>query len=112
MPFLNNSRHLFSLDYTTTQLLNNVRQDKTVELLCTYWFKSTKFDPIALLDQLNPIPSLTRLSVSKVANVILRVASTIDCESSVEKGVELVQKHLSGPEIRSLHSWFSRNVTL
>ena len=40
--------------------------------------------------------------MSKVANVILRVASTIDCESSVEKGVELVQKHLSGPEIRSL----------
>ena len=100
MPFLNNSRHLFSLDYTTTQLLNNVRQDKTVELLCTYWFKSTKFDPIALLDQLNPV--LNETVCEQVANVILRVASTIDCESSVEKGVELVQKHLSGPEIRSL----------
>ena len=73
---------------------------KTVELLCTNWFKSTKFDPIALLDQLNPV--LNETVCEQVANVILRVASTIDCESSVEKGVELVQKHLSGPEIRSL----------
>lgn len=73
---------------------------KTVELLCTNWFKSTKFDPIALLDQLNPV--LNETVCEQVANVMLRVASTIDCESSVEKGVELVQKHLSGPEIRSL----------
>jgi len=71
-----------------------------VELLCTNWLKSTKFDPIALLDKLNPV--LNETVCEQVAQVLLRVANSIDCESSVEKGVELVQKHYSGAEVRSL----------
>ena len=73
---------------------------KTVELLVTNWLKFTKFDPISLLEQLNPV--LNENVAELAAQVLLRVASTIDCEGSVEKGVELVQKHFGGPEIRSL----------
>lgn len=71
-----------------------------MELLCTNWLKSTKFDPIALLDKLNPV--LNETVCEQVAQVLLRVANSIDCESSAEKGVELVQKHYSGAEVRSL----------
>ena len=73
-----------------------------MELLCTNWLKSTKFDPIALLDKLNPV--LNESICEQVVHVLLRVASSIDCEdsSNVEKGVQLVQKHFSNAEIRSL----------
>mmetsp|Transcript_17817 Transcript_17817/g.38497 ORF Transcript_17817/g.38497 Transcript_17817/m.38497 type:complete len:1137 (-) Transcript_17817:266-3676(-) len=77
---------------------------KTVELLCTNWLKSTKFCPISLLDQLNPV--LNENVCVQASQILLRVASMIDCEelsSSVEnRGVELVRKHFGGPEVRML----------
>jgi hypothetical protein len=74
---------------------------KTVELLCTNWLKSTRFDPILLLERLNPV--LNESACEEVARVLLRIASTIDCiESTVERGVELVREHFGGPEVRSL----------
>jgi len=73
---------------------------KTVELLCCNWLKSCKFDPIALLDKLNPV--LNENICEQAAQVLLRVTSAIDCETSTEKGVELVRKHFGAPEIRSL----------
>eukprot|EP00578_Thalassiosira_sp_NH16_P026939 CAMPEP_0181102626 /NCGR_PEP_ID=MMETSP1071-20121207/14420_1 /TAXON_ID=35127 /ORGANISM="Thalassiosira sp., Strain NH16" /LENGTH=1128 /DNA_ID=CAMNT_0023185621 /DNA_START=90 /DNA_END=3477 /DNA_ORIENTATION=+ len=73
---------------------------KTVELLCTNWLKSTRFDPIALLDRLNPV--LNEAVCERASRVLLRVASTIDCETDADEGVALVRKHLGGPEIREL----------
>ncbi|KAL7535040.1 hypothetical protein ACHAXR_006229 [Thalassiosira sp. AJA248-18] len=74
---------------------------KTVELLITSWLKSTKFNPLALLDQLNPV--LNESVCELASQVLIRVASTIDCESvKVERGVELVREQFGGPEVRSL----------
>ena len=83
---------------------------KTVELLCTNWLKSTKFDPIALLDQLNPV--LNENVCQKAAEVLLRVASAIDCEDTKEPGVELVRKHLGAPEIRELRGTVLRRMNV
>ncbi|MFM6002712.1 MAG: hypothetical protein ACKPA7_04800, partial [Sphaerospermopsis kisseleviana] len=53
---------------------------KTVELLCTNWLKTMKYDPILLLDNLNPV--LNEHVCEEVTRVLLRVASTIDCNAS------------------------------
>jgi hypothetical protein len=42
---------------------------KTVELLCTNWLKSTRFDPILLLERLNPV--LNESACEEVARVLL-----------------------------------------
>ena len=74
---------------------------KTVQLLCTNWLKLTKFDPIALLDHLNPV--LNESICEEVSRVLIRIASTIDLEDGpLDRGVELVREHFGGPEIRSL----------
>ena len=96
----NHSSSSQPLKYTQPPHSCSTTYAKTVELLCTNWLKSTKFDPIALLDKLNPV--LNETVCEQVAQVLLCVANSIDCESSVEKGVELVQKHYSGAEVRSL----------
>lgn len=72
---------------------------KAVELLCANWLKSAKFDPIALLDNLNPVLNETVCELA--TEVIINVASKIDCDSSEDDGVELVRNHFGGPEIRS-----------
>jgi hypothetical protein len=73
---------------------------KTVELLCTNWLKSTRYDPIALLESLDPV--MNERTCEEVSRVLLRVASTIDVDGCVDGGVELVRSHLGGPEVRSL----------
>ena len=73
---------------------------KTVELLCTSWLKSAKFDPVALLEGLDPV--LNEKACETAARVLLNVANTIDCEENVERGVELVRQSLGGPEVRAL----------
>jgi condensin complex subunit 3 len=83
---------------------------KTVELLCTNWLKTMKYDPILLLDNLNPV--LNEHVCEEVTRVLLRVASTIDCDASpsfnhaaaaaVDRGVDLVRKQFGGPEVRTL----------
>jgi condensin complex subunit 3 len=70
-----------------------------VELLCANWLKSAKFDPISLLDNLNPVLNETVCELA--TEVFINVASKIDCDSSDDDGVELVRKHFGGPEIRS-----------
>lgn len=72
---------------------------KAVELLCANWLKSSKFDPIVLLDSLNPV--LNESVCELAAEVIINMASKIDCDNSDDVGVELVRKHFGGPEIRS-----------
>ena len=76
-----------------------------MELLITSWLKSTKFNPLALLDQLNPV--LNETVCVQVATVLIQVASTIDCEASlgadgVARGVDLIKGQFGGPEVRSL----------
>ena len=83
---------------------------KTVELLCCSWLKSTRFDPLALLDKLNPV--LNENVCEQVSRVLILVASTIDCESGVEGGVELVQKQLSGPEVRTLQQSVMKRMNI
>mmetsp|Transcript_37049 Transcript_37049/g.66693 ORF Transcript_37049/g.66693 Transcript_37049/m.66693 type:complete len:1161 (+) Transcript_37049:84-3566(+) len=83
---------------------------KTVELLCCNWLKATKFDPILLLDHLNPV--LNETVCEQAAQVLLRVASTIECETCGEKGVQLVQKHFGGPEIRSMRELVLRKRSI
>jgi hypothetical protein len=74
---------------------------KTVQLLCTNWLKVTKFDPIVLLELLNPV--LNESICEEVARVLIRIASTIDLDDGPsDRGVELVREHFGGPEIRSL----------
>lgn len=74
---------------------------KTVQLLCTNWLKLTRFDPIALLDHLNPV--LNESICEEVSRVLIRIASMIDLEDGPsDRGVELVREHFGGPEIRSL----------
>ena len=68
--------------------------------MITNWLKTAKFDPILLLDRLDPV--LNESACEEVARVLLRVASAIDREGAVVGGVELVREHFGGPEIRSL----------
>eukprot|EP00984_Skeletonema_dohrnii_P008548 scaffold3157_cov105-Skeletonema_dohrnii-CCMP3373.AAC.1 len=84
---------------------------KAVELLCANWLKSAKFDPIALLDSLNPV--LNESVCELATEVIINMASKIDCDNSDDVGVELVQKHFGGPEIRSFQQQIlkKRSVT-
>lgn len=70
-----------------------------MELLCANWLKSSKFDPIDLLDSLNPV--LNESVCELATEVIINMASKIDCEDSDDVGVELVRKHFGGPEVRS-----------
>ena len=71
-----------------------------MELLIANWLRAAKFDPILLLDRLDPV--LNESACEEVARVLLRVASAIDREGAAEGGVELVREHFGGPEIRSL----------
>mmetsp|Transcript_25068 Transcript_25068/g.37242 ORF Transcript_25068/g.37242 Transcript_25068/m.37242 type:complete len:1078 (-) Transcript_25068:101-3334(-) len=84
---------------------------KAVELLCANWLKSAKFDPIVLLDSLNPV--LNESVCELATEVIINMASKIDCDNSDDVGVELVQKHFGGPEIRSFQQQIlkKRSVT-
>jgi hypothetical protein len=81
-----------------------------------------KFDPIQLLEYLNPV--LNERICEEVTRVLLRVASTLDCvelnssssnnnnksnnaattaaAAAVDRGVELVRKQFGGPEVRTL----------
>jgi len=84
---------------------------KAVELLCANWLKSAKFDPIVLLDSLNPV--LNESVCELATEVIINMASKIDCDNSDDVGVELVQQHFGGPEIRSFQQQIlkKRSVT-
>ncbi len=69
-----------------------------------------KYDPILLLDNLNPV--LNENVCEEVTRILLRVASTIGCDASpssnnassaaVDRGVDLVRKQFGGPEVRTL----------
>jgi condensin complex subunit 3 len=52
-----------------------------------------------LLDSLNPV--LNESVCESATEVIINMASKIDCDNSDDDGVELVRKHFGGPEIRS-----------
>lgn len=70
-----------------------------MELLCANWLKSSKFDPIVLLDSLNPV--LNESVCELATEVIINMATKIDCDNSDDVDVELVQKHFGGPEVRT-----------
>ena len=44
---------------------------KTVELLCTNWLKSMRFDPILLLERLNPVLNESGVLEDQAGNVLL-----------------------------------------
>mmetsp|Transcript_11445 Transcript_11445/g.24460 ORF Transcript_11445/g.24460 Transcript_11445/m.24460 type:complete len:1108 (+) Transcript_11445:113-3436(+) len=83
---------------------------KTVELLCCSWMKHSKFDPISFLRTLNPV--LNESVAESAARVIINVASTLDCESSCDMGVELVRKQFGAPEIRSFQECVLKKMTI
>lgn len=83
---------------------------KTVELLICNWMKQLKYDPIALLDILNPV--LNESDCEKAVKVIINVASAIDCETSGDKSIELVRKHFGGPELRSFQQIVMKKLSI
>ncbi|KAL3776578.1 hypothetical protein HJC23_008050 [Cyclotella cryptica] len=83
---------------------------KTVELLICNWMKQLKYDPITLLDMLNPV--LNESECEKAVKVIINVASAIDCEASGDKSIELVRKHFGAPELRSFQQVVMRKLSI
>jgi hypothetical protein len=61
--------------------------------------KNVKFDPIALLDRLNPVINETVCETT--ARVLINVASALDCDTTDDMGIELVRNNFGAPEIRS-----------
>jgi hypothetical protein len=71
--------------------------------------KTLKFDPIALLDKLNPV--INETECEKAVKVILDVASAIDCENG-NKSIQLIQKHFGAPEIRSFQQIVMKKMSI
>ena len=72
--------------------------------------KSLKYDPIALLDKLNPV--INETECEKAVKVILNVASVIDCENGDDKSIELIRKHFGAPEIRSFQQIVMKKMSI
>jgi len=71
---------------------------RTVELITCNWLKAAKFDPIRLLDSINPV--LNETVCDKVVRVLLEVAPKLDCETNGL--VKSICNNLGEPEVRSL----------
>jgi hypothetical protein len=82
---------------------------KTVELLICNWMKALKYDPIALLDKLNPV--INESECEKAVKVILDVAQAIDCDNG-DKSIELIQKHFGAPEIREFQQIVMKKLSV
>ncbi|KAL7512869.1 hypothetical protein ACHAXN_012667 [Cyclotella atomus] len=82
---------------------------KTVELLICNWMKTLKYDPIALLDKLNPV--INESECEKAIKVILEVAQAIDCDNG-DKSIELIQKHFGAPEIREFQQIVTKKLSI
>lgn len=82
---------------------------KTVELLICNWMKSLKYDPLALLDKLNPV--INESECEKAVLILLNVAQSLDCDNS-DKSIELIQKHFGGPEIREFQQIVTKKLSI
>ena len=76
---------------------------RTVELITCNWLKAAKFDPIKLLESLNPV--LNESVCDKVVRVLLEVVPKLDCETSI-------CNNLGEPELRSLKQQLTKKRCL